>query len=106
MSRANKFNAKATEVDGQRFASQREAQRFSDLKMLERAGIIADLKTQVPFDCRINGQKICTYKADFSYTQTETGQRVIEDSKGYPTPVYRLKKKLVEALHNILIVEV
>lgn len=106
MSRANKFNAMPVVIDEIRFASKREAARYSDLKMLQRAGVIEDLTVQVPFDCRINGHKICTYKADFAYTQTETGQRVIEDSKGYPTPVYRLKKKLVEALHNILIVEV
>ena len=109
-----KYRAIKTEVDGIMFDSKKEAKRYEYLKDRLDAGIIADLKLQPKFDCIINGKKICTYKADFEYLlvdeigpQGQISYYVVEDVKGFKTPVYRLKKKMVEALFpGTLITEV
>lgn len=95
----NKYKAKKEKVDGIWFDSKAEARRYGTLAMLERAGKIADLRLQPPFQCEVNGKLICTYKADFSYV--ENGQTVIEDVKGVRTQMFSLKRKLVEALHGV-----
>ena len=95
MSRSKYRNVK-TVVDGVTFDSGAEARRYGELKLLERAGEIENLELQPKFDCIIDGKKVCRYRADFSYFTKE--KRVVEDVKGFKTPVYRLKKKLVEAL--------
>jgi len=92
----SKYKAVKTEVDGIVFDSKREAARYMELRLLERAGEIKNLELQPAFKCRIDGKKICTYKADFRYFTAK--ECVVEDVKGVKTPVYRLKKKLVEAL--------
>ena len=105
--RRPKYNARKTEVDGYVFASHAEARRYSELKLLEEAvGIINGLELQPKFALIVNGEKIGTYVADFAYTDLALQKRIIEDVKGFKTPVYRLKKKLVEALYGIEIVEV
>jgi hypothetical protein len=93
-------------VDGIYFDSKREANRYSELKIMEKAGIINSLKLQPEFKCMVNGKKVCTYKADFEYLmvddigpQGQIGYYIVEDVKGFKTPVYRLKKKLVEACY-------
>ena len=91
-------------VDGIRFDSAREARRWCELQALERAGEIRDLRRQVEYPVEVNGRRICYYVADFVY-RTPKGVTV-EDAKGHPTPVYRLKKKLVEALYGFEIREV
>ena len=93
----SKYKAVKTEVDGIVFDSKREAARYMELRLLERAGKISHLELQPAFECRIDGKKICTYKADFKYFTAK--ECVVEDVKGVKTPVYRLKKKLVEALY-------
>jgi hypothetical protein len=93
----NKYRAVKTEVDGIMFDSKREAARYMELVLLERAGEISRLELQPKYDCVVNGKKICTYKADFRYFNANGS--VVEDVKGMKTPVYRLKKKLVEALY-------
>lgn len=100
----SKYGAKKTEVDGFVFASKREAARYSELKTLERAGEIQHLQLQPRFPCFVEGKLICTYIADFQYHDKEG--RHVEDAKGYKTDVYKLKKKLVEALYGIVIEEV
>jgi hypothetical protein len=92
----SKFKAVKTVLDGITFASKKEAKRYTELKLLERAGEISRLELQPRYDIIINGVKVCTYVADFSYF--DKSSRVVEDVKGMKTPVYRLKKKLVEAL--------
>ena len=92
----SKYKAVKTEVDGIMFDSKREAARYMELRLLERAGEIKNLELQPAFECRIDGKKICTYKADFRYFTAK--RSIVEDVKGVKTPVYRLKKKLVEAL--------
>ena len=93
----SKYKAVKTEVDGITFDSKREAARYMELVLLERAGEISRLELQPSFECIIDGKKICTYKADFRYFTAK--ECVVEDVKGVKTPVYRLKKKLVEALY-------
>lgn len=111
----SKYGAKKTEVDGFIFDSKREAERYSELKIREKAGEIFDLELQPRFECVVNGKLICTYIADFRYKERFhskkdgegiTFQTLVEDVKGMKTPVYKLKKKLVEALYAIEIKEI
>jgi hypothetical protein len=100
----SKYRNIKTEVDGIVFDSKAEARRYMELRLLEKANEISDLRLQYPFECKINEKKICTYRADFDYFEGD--QWVVEDVKGFRTQVYKLKKKLVEALHGIEIREV
>lgn len=102
-----KFNNKKTVIDGKTFDSKKEATRYTHLKLLQQVGQIEDLKTQVKYDMVVNGVKVCAYYADFEYV--EKMQIVVEDVKSEVTrklPVYRLKKKLMLALHGIDIKEI
>lgn len=103
LKKPSKYGNKKTVIDGQTFDSKREAKCYSELKLRERAGEISDLKTQVSFGIEINGKHVCRYIADFVYQQD--GKRVVADAKGHPTPVYRLKKRLMFAVHRIEILE-
>lgn len=87
-------------MDGIRFHSKAEARRYSELRLLERAGEITGLKLQERFDMIIEGVLICRYHADFSYSD-RSGQRIVEDVKGVLTAEFRLKSKLMKALHKI-----
>src|SRR5262249_11763980 len=100
----SKYRAVKTEFDGIVFDSKKEARRWGELLLLHKAKVIRGLDRQVPFAVTLTGHKICAYKADFMYF--ENGKRVIEDAKGFRTAVYRLKKKLVEAMYNVTIREV
>lgn len=99
----NKYRNVKTEVDGITFHSKKEAARYSDLKLLERAGQIKDLRLQVPFVFEHNDVRICKYLADFCYR--ENGREVVEDCKGKSTREYRLKRKLMKAFFAIEILE-
>ena len=99
----NKYRARKTVVDGITFDSGKEANRYSELKLLERAKLIFDLELQVVYDLRIGGQLICKYRADFRYM--ENGKTVVEDSKGCRTREYKIKKKLMRALLGVEILE-
>ena len=101
----SKYHAVKAEVDGYIFASKREARRYGELKLLYNAGEIFELTLQPKFEITINKVHICNYFADFRY-ETKYGAMITEDVKGVKTPVYKLKKKLVEALYGIEIVEV
>ncbi len=96
---------------GEIFDSKREYDRYRELVLLQRAGQISDLKRQVKFELipsqRVDGKVVerpCTYVADFVYT--ENGKTVVEDSKGYRTKEYILKRKLMLHIHGIQIREV
>lgn len=116
MARRSKYGAVPTEVDGIRFASKAEAKRYSELKLMERAGEIAALKLQPKFPVVVAGVKIGSYVADFSYIdnakrgpQGQIGCTVVEDVKSAPTRtrLYIWKKKLVEALYpGVVITEI
>ena len=101
--RSSKYKAQPTIVDGIRFDSKKEAKRYSELKFLEMAGEISDLQLQVRFPLVVNKIKVCTYIADFVYMVGDT--RVVEDTKGYRTDVYQIKKKMMEAIYDIQIRE-
>lgn len=101
----SKYHAVKTEVDGYIFASRAEARHYSELKLLYNAGEIFSLELQPKFPIVVNKQKICTYIADFQYHDKD-GDVVVVDVKGVKTPVYKLKKKLVEALYGFEIQEV
>ena len=98
-------NVKKT-VDGIPFDSTKEAKMYQDLKIRELAGEIADLKLQPTITCQANGVHICNYKADFFYFDRALKEYIWLDAKGFKTPVYRLKKKIVLALTGIEITEV
>lgn len=109
--KANKYGARKTEVAGVAFDSKAEARRWQVLQAMERAGEIADLKRQVPFELVPKQQKAdgsavraVTYVADFTYRQGE--RLVVEDVKGMRTPEYKLKAKLMLWRHAIEIHEV
>ncbi len=95
--------AQRTTVDGETFHSKREARRYQDLRLLERAGEITNLQRQVRFPIKINGELVTTYVSDFTYEQD--GKVVVEDSKGWRTDMYKLKKILVKASYGIDILE-
>lgn len=101
--RGSKYNAVRTEADGIKFASKKEAKRWMDLRLLEKAGAILDLKRQVSYELAVNGIMICSYYADFVYRKG--AEMVVEDTKGVRTPLYLLKSKLMLALHGIVILE-
>lgn len=97
----NKYRAIRTEVDGHTFPSRREATRYQQLKILQQAGKIARLQLQPAFDIYINDIKICKVILDFSYWDLEKRRPVYEDSKGIDNALSKLKRKMVEAAHDI-----
>ena len=94
--------------EGIRFDSMAEARRYSELKLLEAAGEIEGLVLQPRFPLLINGVKIGEYRGDFQYWDNQRSRTVTEDVKSPATitPVYRIKRKLMLALHGIEIEEV
>lgn len=123
-----KYNATKVTIDGHTFDSKHESNRYLELKLLERAGTITDLRLQVKFELipaqyapdevkvlKSGKEKIvkgkclereCSYIADFVYTDLRTGKTVVEDSKGMRTPEYVIKRKLMLWVHGIKILEV
>jgi hypothetical protein len=85
-----------------------EAKRCNELHLMQRGELIHDLQAhpQPRFDLTVNDVHICDYLADFSYVDTESGEKVVEDVKGHRTEVYRLKRRLMLACHGIEITEV
>lgn len=106
----SKYRNIKTTIDGITFDSRKEADRYCELKLLQRAGEITDLELQVPFTLipafSLNGKKhtAIKYVADFVYRRG--GKRVVEDVKGMRTDVYKLKKKLFAFSQNDEIQEV
>lgn len=121
----NKYHNNRVFVGGRWFDSRHEADRFFELSMLQRAGQISDLKTQVPFELiptqrepdtvgKRGGikqgrciEKSCVYYADFVY-KDKNGNMIVEDAKSPATRTesYKIKKKLMLYLKNIKIIEV
>lgn len=104
----HKYNAVKTKINGITFDSRKEAEHYFALKTREQAGEIADLQLQPRFPIIVNGQTVAHYIADFQYVDLSSSLTVIVDVKSQVTrtPIYRLKKKLVEALYPIQITEV
>lgn len=108
----SKYNSKKTVVDGQKFDSEKEANRYQELLLLKRVGAIKNLSRQVKFvlipSQRDETGKViereCSYKADFVYT--EGGETIVEDVKGFRTKEYIIKRKLMLWRYGIRIREV
>lgn len=114
-----KYHSRKTLYDGIVFDSKKEAQRYAELKMLERGKVISELTLQPEFELipaqyeyyerySKNGKRLkdgrrcieknCVYKADFAYTQD--GKRIVEDVKGVRTKDYIIKRKLFRHLYS------
>lgn len=117
--KANKYGARRVGPH----ASKKEHNRAAQLKLWQRAGIISNLREQVPFELipaqygecgtdlkgkpvRLCVERSCKYIADFVYTVNETGETVVEDTKGVRTKDYIIKRKLMLFIHGIRIREV
>ena len=102
----SKFGNIPQRVDGIFFQSKKEARYYKVLKAMQQAGIIRDLETQPKFKLDINGVHICNYFADFKYFDNELDREVVVDVKGVKTQVYKLKRRLMLAIHGIEIEEI
>ena len=126
----SKYGARKVRYDGKIFDSKKEARRYAELRLLERAGKIKDLELQKVFELipaqweaiptgefykrgERKGQpkfknkcleQSITYKADFCYT--ENGKLVVEDTKGVKTKDYIIKRKLMLYTHGVRISEI
>ena len=127
--RTSKYGAEKAVSDGIVFDSKKEARRYNELKILEKAGEITDLERQVKFtlipaqrelskETYKKGPKKgetkpgkviereCSYMADFVYKNAKDGQVVVEDTKGVRTKEYVLKRKMMLFFHGIIIREI
>lgn len=107
-----KYGNKKIEIDGEVFDSKREANRFCELVLLQKAGEIGNLSRQVGFILIPNQyegkkclERAVKYVADFTYF-TKDGEYVVEDAKGMRTPAYIIKRKLMLKVFGIKIKEV
>lgn len=103
----SKYRAVRTTIDGITFDSRAESTRWLELKICERSGLISQLERQTKFVLipkSEHGREIC-YRDDFTYYDIEEKQWVYEDVKGFKTPVYKLKKRML-AEKGIMITEV
>jgi hypothetical protein len=102
-----KFGNKITQLDGNRFASLKEARRYTELKLLMQAGEVRELTLQPRYPLVVNGVKVAVYVGDF-YVVWADGTAVLEDVKSpaTKTAVYRLKKQLMKACYGLEIREV
>lgn len=104
----NKFKAIKTIYDGFKYDSKREAEYAKKLDLLKRSfkpsEKVLGYRRQVPYPIIVNGKHICVYKLDFLVTYAD-GREEAVDTKGYRTDTYKLKKKLVESLYPITILE-
>jgi hypothetical protein len=98
----SKYRAVKTAIDGVIFDSKKEAARYQELKLMERAGLISELEMQPEFELipaysTKDGQKVrkIVYRADFRYMDRATKTRIVEDVKGMKTAIYKLKKKIL-----------
>ena len=120
----SKYGNKKVVVNGIEFHSKKEARRYKELFLLEKAGAISDLRLQekfvlIPAQYETferygkNGQRLkdgrrllereVAYIADFVYI--ENGKMVVEDTKGMRTPDYKIKRKMMLYFHNIKVKE-
>ena len=105
----NKYGNKKTQTsDGIVHDSQKEAKRWAELSIMQRAGYIQDLQRQVKFELipKQDGERACYYIADFVYKDSVLGQTIVEDVKGMKTDVYKIKRKLMQYRYGIKIKEI
>lgn len=100
--RGNKFGARKTAVNGITFDSQREAEVYRDLKLLEAAGRISGFERQRKFNLVVNGVIIGSYRADFAFIDHgQDGRFRVVDVKGVVTRDFRRTQKIIKAAYNI-----
>ena len=110
--KANKYHAKKVVVDGLTFDSQKEANRWQQLKLMQQAGLIKNLERQVPYPLakvidgtdyvvRTQGGGCMRYYADFRYYDVGRKKEVVEDVKGVDTDVSAIKRAIVKMFYNI-----
>lgn len=125
----SKYHAKKVEYQGIVFDSKKECSRYRQLQHFEQSGEIYNLRRQVKYvlipaqyepttEVFTKGihkgepkkgkllERECSYIADFVYQVTETGETVVEDTKGLRLPEYIIKRKLMLDRHGIRIKEV
>ena len=128
MGKERYFHVKTTTSDGVVHDSKKEADRWCELRLLERAGKISDLKRQVPYELipaqyeiterysKSSGKRLkdskklieqkCSYIADFVYYDNDSKKIIVEDTKGVKTKEYILKRKLLLYMFNIKVHEI
>jgi len=122
MKPTTKYYSRKVTRNGVTFDSVKEHRRYCELLLLVKAGAITDLQRQVEFELipaqrepdtiGVRGgvkkgktiEQRCSYVADFVYT--ENGKTVVEDTKGFRTKDYIIKRKLMLWVHGIKIREV
>ena len=100
----SKYNAKKVRIDGILFDSKLEGNRYLELKQLLSLGVISDLETHKKYPLIVNNLEVTTYEADFVYKKE--GIEIVEDTKGFLTKEYKIKKKLMKAIYDKDIMEV
>lgn len=92
----SKYNSRKTVVDGITFDSKKESKRYAELKVLVAAGEISNLTLQTKFEIipKQKGERSASYKADFYYFDIRKNKWIVEDTKGFKTDAYILKRKL------------
>lgn len=108
----SKYGNRKVTINGERYDSVKEYSRFCELRLLAKAGDVAELRRQVKFELipsqRVGGKVVerpVTYIADFVYMD-KAGNTVVEDTKGFRTKEYIIKRKLMLYVHGIQIREV
>jgi len=101
----SKYKAKKVVFDGIKFDSIKECNRYKQLLLMQKAGEVVKIELQPRYDIIINSNFCGFYKADFKLYYSD-GRIDIEDVKGMKLPIYNLKKKIVEAMYNIKIIEI
>lgn len=98
-----KYRNRQTVKAGRGFHSAKEANRYQELLLLKKAGKIRDLRMQVKYPLVVDAVFICSYVADFVYIEGRL--EVVEDTKGYRTREFIMKKNLMRALYGVEILE-
>lgn len=101
----HKYNARRTTVNGEDFDSEREATRYKELLLLQKAGEIGLIERQKEYELNEGGTHSLRYVADFVYRLQSTGEEVVEDCKGFRTKDYKKKRRLMKKVLGITIRE-
>jgi hypothetical protein len=102
----NKYKNVKVKIDGIKFDSKAESERYAELRLLEKTGYISNLVLQPKFELqskfRYNGKAVSAihYIADFSYTDPTEEKIIVEDVKGIETDVFKLKRKIFIKLYG------
>ena len=102
----NKYKAIKTKIDNITFDSKKEARRYTELKQMQKIGVIKELQCQPRIPLVVNGKQIGYYVGDFKYLDKLTNTYILEDVKteATKTPIYKLKKKILETYKPPIII--